>query len=229
MKSSIATTSTPPVPSTFVPERPPLPVSMMTRAIFSPAVYETPTKLKPLLATGADAAPGSCTPAASINLIRVRPPPVAESTSAKTTPKPETTAGSLVPGTKNVTSMTVEPGAVKRRSDENGWKIDEYCALTSPKRTAVVVGLLESALTLKRFNALFVSSSTVLKTMPRGLFELKKFGGRKFGAAAVSGTPSQLISRRPEVKLPPTPLLTPPRSARNVSTMACSSAGFAPE
>src|SRR6266481_1813634 len=38
----------------------------------------------------------------------------------------------------------------------------------------------------------------VPKTTPRGELTLKKFAGRLFGAERASGTPSQLISRRPE-------------------------------
>jgi len=59
------------------------------------------------------------------------------------------------------------------------------------------------------------------KTTPRGEFTLKKFAGRLFGAANASGTPSQLISRRPEPKEPATFGLSVPRSKRYWSTAAC--------
>jgi len=44
---------------------------------------------------------------------------------------------------------------------------------------------------------------------PRGELLLKKFAGNRFGAEKASGTPSQLISRRPVGNVPPTPLLSP--------------------
>ena len=47
----------------------------------------------------------------------------------------------------------------------------------------------------------------------------KKLYAKAFGSAELSGTPSQFISRLPDVNEPPTPLFTPPKSARNRSTI----------
>src|SRR5262245_39675826 len=93
--------------------------------------------------------------------------------------------------------------------------------------TGVAEGLFESALTM---NAA-LSPNVVLdeNVTPRGLLALKKSAGRKLGAEKLSGTPSQLISRRPDVNDPPTPLLEPPRSVRNWSTVLCMAAAFAPD
>ena len=54
----------------------------------------------------------------------------------------------------------------------------------------------------------------VVKTTPRGEFVLKKLGGNRFGAENASGTPSQLISRRPLPKEPATFGFKVPRSDR---------------
>src|SRR5262249_53672897 len=56
----------------------------------------------------------------------------------------------------------------------------------------------------------------------------KKSAARLLGAAELSGTPSQLISRRPVANVLPTPLLAPPRSVRNWSTIAWMAVGSAP-
>src|SRR6266545_2424919 len=90
-----------------------------------------------------------------------------------------------------------------------------------PNRTGVRVGLPVLALAWKPLPG-------VEKTTPRGEFELKKLAGKLLGEEKESGTPSQLISRRPEAKVPPTPLLAPPRSARNWSTAAWIDAGDSP-
>ena len=58
----------------------------------------------------------------------------------------------------------------------------------------------------------------VLNTTPRGEFTLKKLAGNPFGEAKVSGTPSQLISRRPLPKDPTVFALSGPRDVRNAST-----------
>src|SRR5262245_40856923 len=57
---------------------------------------------------------------------------------------------------------------------------------------------------------------------------LKKSAGRLFGAAKRSGTPSQLISRRPSWKEPPTLLSSPPRKLRNSAIASWMSAGADP-
>ena len=54
----------------------------------------------------------------------------------------------------------------------------------------------------------------VENTTPRGELLLKKLAGRLLGAASASGTPSQLISRRPEPKLPATLAFSGPRLLR---------------
>src|SRR5882762_1424192 len=99
----------------------------------------------------------------------------------------------LLPGTKNVRSTMLLPMGENRRSALKVLKISGYVGLMLPKRTAVFAGLELSALTC-------TPAPGVLKKAPR---ELKKSPGRKYGAAKLSGTPSQLISRGG------------PRSARN--------------
>src|SRR5215470_2121698 len=53
----------------------------------------------------------------------------------------------------------------------------------------------------------------VENTTPRGELTLKKFGGKAFGEKNASGTPSQLISRRPVPNEPATFGLRLPRVA----------------
>src|SRR5262249_9826919 len=89
-----------------------------------------------------------------------------------------------------------------------------------PNRTGVFVGFASSALTWNPVPG-------VKKTTPRGELALKKFAGRLLGAEKASGTPSQLISRRPSVNDPPTPLLGP-RNVRKSSTASRMSPGLAP-
>jgi len=86
----------------------------------------------------------------------------------------------------------------------------------------VFVGFSLSALTWK-------PDPGVKKTTPRGEFELKKLAGRLLGAAKPSGTPSQLISRRPFANEPATFGFRLPRSIRNASTAAWISAGASPD
>src|SRR5215470_14408848 len=69
----------------------------------------------------------------------------------------------------------------------------------------------------------------VENTTPRGELTLKKFGGKAFGEEAASGTPSQLISRRPVPNEPATFGLRLPSAARNASTVPRILAGLAPE
>src|SRR4051812_11848783 len=64
---------------------------------------------------------------------------------------------------------------------------------------------------------------------PRGELTLKKFAGRLFGADNASGTPSQLISRRPLPKLPAALAFSVPSAVRYASTVACMFAGTAPD
>ena len=55
----------------------------------------------------------------------------------------------------------------------------------------------------------------VLKIAPLGEVTLKKLAGRLLGAAEASGTPSQLIWRRPVPNEPATFEFNNPRSVRN--------------
>src|SRR5437867_7429736 len=71
-----------------------------------------------------------------------------------------------------------------------------------------------TGVTLPAFALTWKPVPEVERTTPRGEFTLKKFAGRLFGAANVSGTPSQLISRRPSPKLPATFGFKAPRSLR---------------
>src|SRR5512143_3008892 len=68
----------------------------------------------------------------------------------------------------------------------------------------------------------------VEKTAPRGEFTLKKFAGRMFGAEKASGTPSQLISRRPVANDPAVLGLRGPRAVRYASTADWIDAASAP-
>src|SRR5437879_4024907 len=81
------------------------------------------------------------------------------------------------------------PNAVKRRCGLNVWNIEEYVGLILSNSIGAIPAL---PLTWKPVPG-------VEKTTPRGELTLKKLAGRRLGAADVSGTPSQLISRRPEV------------------------------
>src|SRR5512132_462972 len=59
------------------------------------------------------------------------------------------------------------------------------------------------------------------RTTPRGEFTLKKSAGRRLGSARLSGTPSQLISRRTPPNEPFAPgTVPPPIAARNASRLA---------
>src|SRR3977135_4440184 len=69
----------------------------------------------------------------------------------------------------------------------------------------------------------------VPKITPRGEFTLKKFAGRLLGAESASGTPSQLISRRPVPKLPITLGFSVPSDVLKASTVDWRPAGVAPE
>ena len=66
------------------------------------------------------------------------------------------------------------------------------------------------------------------KTTPRGDVVLKKSAGRVLGAACASGTPSQLISRRPLPTDPAVFAFNVPRSVRKASTTDWMAAAFAP-
>lgn len=68
----------------------------------------------------------------------------------------------------------------------------------------------------------------VEKTTPRGEFTLKKFAGKEFGAENPSGTPSQLISRRPLPNEPAVFGFSVPSVARNASTCVWIDAAVAP-
>src|SRR5258706_15765201 len=128
-------------------------------------------------------------------------------------------AGVFVPGTKKFTSVIVLPSAVKSRGELNVVKRPGYVALMLPNSTAVP----EAALALT-CNAV----PGVDKTTPRGELTLKKLAGKRFGAEEPSGTPSQLISRRPLPKEPATLALSVPKLVRNASTVAWIPAALRP-
>ena len=83
----------------------------------------------------------------------------------------------------------------------------EVFVIALDERTGEPVGFESSALTRTEVPG-------VLKTAPRGEFTLKKLPGRSLGAAKLSGTPSQLISRRPFGNEPTTLGFRTPRSVR---------------
>src|SRR6266436_918141 len=85
-----------------------------------------------------------------------------------------------------------------------------------PNSGRVLVLFLLAALTCKPVPG-------VLKTMPRArgaVVALKKSGAYRFGADCSSGTPSQLISRRPDGLAPGSPPLLAPSRPRYWSTAA---------
>src|SRR6185369_9262249 len=96
-----------------------------------------------------------------------------------------------------------------------------------PKRSGVFVAFPVFALTRKKGARL--PGSIALKTTPRGLLVMKKLGLKIFGSAKLSGTPSQFISRLPEVNVCAVLGFSAPRSARNWSTANWIAAGLAPE
>src|SRR5206468_5127555 len=140
----------------------------------------------------------------------------------KTERNPPTVAPVRPPGTKKTVSTTLLSRAANNRCGLKVLKILGKSGWRLPKRTGVFVGLSLSALTWK-------PDPGVKNTAPRGELALKKFGGRLFGAEKASGTPSQLISRRPLGNEPATLGLRAPRKARKASTEAWISAGVAPE
>src|SRR5215210_2561167 len=68
----------------------------------------------------------------------------------------------------------------------------------------------------------------VENTTPRGEFTLKKFAGREFGDDDASGTPSQLISRRPVPFEPAVFGLSGPSAVRKAATVLWIATAFAP-
>src|SRR5207237_542038 len=96
---------------------------------------------------------------------------LATSTSLKTTPKPRDRAACALPGTKKLTSTTLEPIAVNSRCALNGAKNDGYDGSMLPNSIGVEVGFAALALTWNPVPG-------VEKTTPRGEFALKKFAGR---------------------------------------------------
>src|SRR3954466_15797314 len=147
---------------------------------------------------------------------------LARSTSLKTAPNPRTSAGVVVPGTKKFTSTTFDPRPVKRRWGVNGANVFGYEGSRLPNSTGATPAF---ALTWKPVPG-------VEKTAPRGLLTLKKLAGRLFGAATLSGTPSQLISRRapvPSLNRPFAPAaVPPPRSVRKASRAGVIEAAVVP-
>src|SRR3954452_13550543 len=143
----------------------------------------------------------------------------ARSTSTNTAPKPRAEAARLTsPGMTNPTDMSFDWSGVNSRSGENVLNWGGYEGLRLPKRGGVLVGLAASALTWK--------AGAPLNTAPR---PAKAVGERLLGAAAASGTPSQLISRRPAPCAPETRPLFAPSAARNASTTGLIDAASGPE
>ena len=86
------------------------------------------------------------------------------------------------------------------------------------------VGVMPPALALTRKPV-----PGVLNTAPRGELTLKKLAGMAFGSARMSGTPSQLISRRRPPKEPFAPATVPPPTAmRKASRVGVIKAAVAP-
>src|SRR3954454_19405678 len=152
------------------------------------------------------------------------------STSEKTAPNPLTVAGIAVPGMKNEISMTLLPGLLANNFwGENVWNSVVYCGLIFPNRTGTPLAVLELT-----WNGCAITPSTngpavEVNITPRGLLKLKKSAASDPGADTLSGTPSQLISRRPDVNDCLTFGLSCPRSARNWSTAVWIAAGLFPE
>src|SRR5437867_9390495 len=132
-------------------------------------------------------------------------------TPVKTEPNPPTAAPVWLPGTKKTVSTMLLSSAANSRSGLKTVKILGKSGWRLPKRTGVFVGLTLLALTWK-------PDPGVKNTAPRGELALKKFAGRLFGAEKASGTPSQVISRRPLGNDPATFGLRGPRKARKAST-----------
>src|SRR3989454_5022324 len=214
MKSSIRTTSRAGLSGIR------LPLLIRTRKTCSPASNPTPRneRLPRFVGPGGIFRLKSSRPATSKYSIFVLP---ASLTPVKTEPNPPTAAPVALPGTKKIVSTMLLSRAVKSRSGLKVLKILGKTGWRLPKRTGVFVGLTLSALTWK-------PDPGVKNTAPLGELALKKLAGRLFGAEKASGTPSQLISRRPLGNEPATLGLRGPRQARKASTAAWISAGPAP-
>ena len=139
-----------------------------------------------------------------------------------TAPKALTRAAVVDPGTKKFTSVIVLPSGVKSFWALNVVKIVGKLGSRLPNLTGVLVELTALALTSNPLPG-------VLKTTPRGEFTLKKVAGKLLGAENASGTPSQLISRRPLPNEPATFGLSVPRVVRNASTVDWMAVASAPE
>ena len=98
------------------------------------------------------------------------------------------------------------PVGVKMRSALNGTK-----SLGKPNDGDVPEGLLLSALTRKPVPGV---ENVMPRARPPGVVWLKKSPGNRFGSEEPSGTPSQLISRRPPLKLNPLLGFRAPSAAR---------------
>src|SRR5262245_42169304 len=213
MKSSITTTSRAGSLGTRFP------LVIRTAKMRSPASNPTPRKERPARGPGRTLRVKSTRPAASRNSIFVL---LATLTSVKTAPNPLTVAPVGLPGTKKKVSTMLLSRAVNSRCGLKTLNSSGKAGCRLPKRIGVFVGLELSALT---WNPL----PGVKNTAPRGELALKKLAGRLFGAEKASGTPSQLISRRPLGNEPATFGFSGPRKARKASTDAWMSAGSAPE
>src|SRR5690242_12963894 len=216
MKSSMATTSV--VGGLSFGPSAELPLVMRTLPTRSPALNTTPRNDSPLFDVGAKNVPSEL-PLISKNWMLVV---LARSTSVKTTPKPLVNAITLLPGTKKLTATTLLPRAVNRRCGLKVVKMSGYVGLMFPNSIGVDVGFDALALTWNPVPG-------VENTTPRGEFTLKKLAGKLLGAEKASGTPSQLISRRPLPKLPTTLGFSVPRVVRKESTVDWMAAALAPD
>ncbi len=106
-------------------------------------------------------------------------------------------AATFVPGRKNVTSVMLLLTAVNNFCELKVWK-----SFGKPNSEGAAPPAF--ALTRKPVPG-------VLNTAPRGELMLKKSSGKGFGSENVSGTPSQLISRRRPPKEPLEPATVRPR------------------
>src|SRR5215813_8272158 len=214
MKSSITTRSSPP---RLLPPSSTSPLVIRTKKTSSPASKATPRNERVSSPLAAGTKPlNKSAPLTSKYSIFVL---LARSTSVKTLPNPLVVAACAVPGMKKRTSVIGLASAVNSRGRLKTANFFDASGRSSPNSIGATPSL---ALTRKPVPG-------VKKTTPRGEFLLKKLAGRLFGAANASGTPSQLISRRPSGNEPPTLLSLPPRKSRNSWTAAWISAGADPE
>ena len=134
----------------------------------------------------------------------------ARSTSLNTTPIPFVSAAVSVLGTTNCVRVTLLPIGANSRSGENGANAVEYVGLTSVNSTRS-----GSASEAPASSSSSPETSNPVPGVANRAPRLRKlFSGMNEGAERWSGTPSQLICRRPVAAggLPP---LSAPSALRN--------------